>query len=140
VLPLLYAIYAVSTLISIRIIFRLAEYSQSYTSGPSRQEVYQYVFDFTMMLFALVVFNVVHPGRVMPGKESDFPSRKERKAIGKKNVRGRAEAGRTLPLYETARAEGSQGDREQSRNPTYPKIDASTVDYGCVTDFEASAR
>lgn len=31
------------------------------------------------MLLALVVFNVVHPGRIMPGKESDFPSRKERK-------------------------------------------------------------
>lgn len=31
------------------------------------------------MLIALVVFNVVHPGRIMPGKESDFPKRKERK-------------------------------------------------------------
>lgn len=65
-------------LISIRIIFCLAEYSQSDTSGPSRQEAYQHVFDSTMMLFALVVFNVVHPGHVMPGK---------------KNVRRRAEAG-----------------------------------------------
>lgn len=31
------------------------------------------------MFLALAVFNVVHPGRIMSGKESDFPSRKERK-------------------------------------------------------------
>lgn len=31
------------------------------------------------MFLALVVFNIVHPGRIMPGKKSDFPSRKERK-------------------------------------------------------------
>lgn len=31
------------------------------------------------MFIALVLFNLVHPGKVMPGKESDFPSRKERK-------------------------------------------------------------
>ena len=35
------------------------------------------------MLVALVLFNVVHPGRIMPGKESDFPSRKERKLLKK---------------------------------------------------------
>lgn len=31
------------------------------------------------MLTALVLLNIVHPGTVMPGKESDLPSRKERK-------------------------------------------------------------
>ena len=31
------------------------------------------------MLIALVMFNVVHPGKIMAGKESDFPDRKERK-------------------------------------------------------------
>ena len=31
------------------------------------------------MFIALVLFNIVHPGKVMAGKESDFPSRKERK-------------------------------------------------------------
>lgn len=35
------------------------------------------------MLIALVLFNIVHPGRVMPGKQGDFPSRKERKQLGK---------------------------------------------------------
>ncbi len=43
------------------------------------------------MFVALVLFNIVHPGRIMPGKECDFPSRKERKAMGKQHVWGRAQ-------------------------------------------------
>jgi hypothetical protein len=31
------------------------------------------------MFTALVLLNIVHPGWVMPGKQSDLPSRKERK-------------------------------------------------------------
>ncbi len=31
------------------------------------------------MLVALVVLNVVHPGRLMPGSDSNLPSRKQRK-------------------------------------------------------------
>jgi hypothetical protein len=33
------------------------------------------------MLLAFVMLNVVHPGRVMKGKEGDIPARKERKAM-----------------------------------------------------------
>lgn len=137
VLHLLYAVYAALTLITIRIIFRLAEYSQGYLSGPSLHEAYQYVFDSTMMLFALVVFNIVHPGRIMPGKESNFPSRKERKIIGKRNVRGRAEAGKSMPLYDTSRAESLQ---KQSSNLNHLRIDASTVNNGYVTESDTDAR
>jgi hypothetical protein len=35
------------------------------------------------MLLALALLNIIHPGRVMAGKESNIPSRKERKS---KNV------------------------------------------------------
>lgn len=31
------------------------------------------------MLIALIILNVVHPGRLMNSKESDIPGRKERK-------------------------------------------------------------
>lgn len=31
------------------------------------------------MLLALVLLNVAHPGRIMSGKTSDMPTRKERK-------------------------------------------------------------
>ncbi|KAL9032765.1 MAG: hypothetical protein Q9214_007822 [Letrouitia sp. 1 TL-2023] len=78
-LQLLYVEYFVLTLITIRIIFRLIEYSQGLDSTIPNHEVYQYIFDSLPMFIALVVFNVFHPGRIMAGKKSDFPSRKERK-------------------------------------------------------------
>lgn len=84
-LLLLYAQYTVLILITVRIIFRLVEYAQGLDSSIPNHEVYQYFFDTLPMLLALVVYNVVHPGRVMPGKESDFPSRKERKNYFKSN-------------------------------------------------------
>jgi hypothetical protein len=64
----------------LRIIFRLAEYSQGLTSNIPNHEVYQYCLDTLPMLIALIILNVVHPGRVMPGKECDIPGRKQRKA------------------------------------------------------------
>lgn len=68
------------------IIFRLAEYSKGLNSTIPNHEVYQYVFDTLPMLVALVIFNSVYPGRIMPGKNSDFPKRKERKAYFKTNT------------------------------------------------------
>ena len=89
-LQLLYTMYTVLALITIRIIFRLIEYSQGYDSSIVTEEVWAYVFDSLPMFIALVMFNVVHPGRIMTGKEADFPSRKERKAAGKDFRWGRA--------------------------------------------------
>lgn len=34
------------------------------------------------MFIAIVLLNICHSGRIMPGKEFEFPSRNERKAIG----------------------------------------------------------
>lgn len=97
---MLYAIYAVLLLITvslsslavpfqetmklisvsqIRIIFRLIEYSSGITGSIPNREAYMYCLDALPMCAALVVLNVIHPGAVMPGKESDMPSRKERK-------------------------------------------------------------
>lgn len=64
----------------------------------------------------------------MPGKESNFPSRKERKAMGKNNVGGRVGA---LPLYERP-SENSVAEP----NPTFPKIDESSVSYGYARDVQ----
>ncbi|KAL8709530.1 MAG: hypothetical protein Q9220_005772 [cf. Caloplaca sp. 1 TL-2023] len=95
---LLYAQYAVLILITVRIIFRLIEYSQGLDSSVPNHEAYQYIFDSLPMLFALVVFNVVHPGRIMSGKECDFPSRKERKNYFKDG----GNSSQLLPVAETA--------------------------------------
>lgn len=67
-----------------RIIFRLVEYSHGFKSDIPNHEAYQYALDSVPMLFALVVYNFFHPGRIMAGKESDFPSRKERKEMASK--------------------------------------------------------
>ena len=86
------------------------------------------------MLIALVLFNIVHPGQIMPGKESDFPSRKQRKVVGKKNVRGRV--GGDLPLYVPSDTQSAGPAAEAGKNPTYPKVDGTTVSYGSVREFE----
>ena len=70
------------------------------------------------MFAALVLLNVWHPGRIMPGKESDLPSRKQRKAVGKKNVVGRVAAGNVLPLYERT---GNGSDEALRGETAYPQ-------------------
>lgn len=80
----------------VRIIFRLCEYSKGMESTIPLHEAYQYCLDTAPMLLALVALNIVHPGRIMPGKESDLPSRKERKRAG---VRRKADRLR-LPVQE----------------------------------------
>ncbi|KAI9826360.1 MAG: hypothetical protein M1832_000277 [Thelocarpon impressellum] len=57
----------------IRIIFRLVEYASGLESTIPRHEAYMYCLDTLPMLVASVLFNVVHPGSVMAGKESDMP-------------------------------------------------------------------
>ncbi|RJE27298.1 RTA1 domain-containing protein [Aspergillus sclerotialis] len=80
-----YAIYVALVLITIRIIFRLVEYSHgvSSTSPILRYEVYQYVLDLAPMFLAFLVLNIFHPGRVLTGPESEFPrlSRAEKKKL-----------------------------------------------------------
>ncbi|KAA8576773.1 hypothetical protein EYC84_006832 [Monilinia fructicola] len=106
---LLYALYAVIVLITashlhpaccvcylswlssqIRIVFRLAEYSQGLTSSIPNHEAFQYALDSVPMFFALILLNVLHPGRIMTDPESDIPGRRERKgeAFKTKNAEG----------------------------------------------------
>ncbi|PYH46498.1 RTA1 domain-containing protein [Aspergillus saccharolyticus JOP 1030-1] len=80
---LFYAIYAALFLITVRIVFRLAQYAQG--TDPNNpvltHEWYEYVWDALPMFFALVILNVMHPGRVLQGPDSEFPrvSRREKK-------------------------------------------------------------
>jgi hypothetical protein len=66
----------------IRIIFRLIEYASGFNAPIPKQEAYMYCLDSLPMFTCLVILNVVHPGVIMPGKESDLPSKKERRAKG----------------------------------------------------------
>ena len=65
-----------------RIVFRLCEYSKGLTSHIPNHEAYQYCLDTLPMLLAFILFNVVHPGRIMRGTDANIPSRKVRKQTG----------------------------------------------------------
>lgn len=82
--PLLYALYGVLLAITVRIIFRLVEYSRGMQpSNPVPfHEEYAYALDAFPMMVAILILAVIHPGRYLVGPESEFPkkSRKERKA------------------------------------------------------------
>lgn len=85
----LYVVYAALTLITIRIIFRLVEYSSGLDSQIPNHEVYMFILESLPMFVAIMLFNVVHPGAIMPGKENNIPGRKARKTMfpkGQKNV------------------------------------------------------
>ncbi|RAH48700.1 RTA1 domain-containing protein [Aspergillus brunneoviolaceus CBS 621.78] len=82
---LLAAMYLALGLITVRIVFRLAQYARgSDVNNPVlTHEWYEYVFDAVPMFVALVGLNVVHPGQVLRGEGSEFPrlSRREKKAL-----------------------------------------------------------
>jgi peptidoglycan/LPS O-acetylase OafA/YrhL len=69
--------------VQFRILFRIIEFSAGAGTKLTHEfrvhEVYQYVFDAMPMFFALVAMNVLHPGKVLVGKDSEFKGRKERK-------------------------------------------------------------
>lgn len=56
-----------------------------------------YVFDTTPMWIAILLFNIIHPGQYMPGKQSDLPSSKEKRRQ-KKAVRAQKEGDQTIPI------------------------------------------
>ncbi|KAH8817363.1 RTA1 like protein-domain-containing protein [Xylogone sp. PMI_703] len=68
--------YLSTFVIMIRIIFRIIEFSagvnSSLTANIEGHEFYIYVFDALPLFVALVLLNVVHPGTVLVGPDSEF--------------------------------------------------------------------
>lgn len=60
----LYAIFAGSTLILIRSVFRLIEYAQGYTGFLASHEVYLYVFDALLMFSTMTLYASIHPSEI----------------------------------------------------------------------------
>jgi hypothetical protein len=79
--PLLYTLYASLALITVRIIFRLVQYTAGFTSDIPRHEAYFYCLEAFPMAVTVWLFNITHPGRTLIGPESEFPrkTRKEKK-------------------------------------------------------------
>jgi RTA1 like protein len=89
----LITVYAVLVLITVRVIFRLAEFSGGVgTSNPlPHEEAYFYCLDAVPMALATGLLTAVHPGTLFRGPYSEFPSltRKEKKEV--KRVRKEAQ-------------------------------------------------
>ena len=86
--PLLYTLYTTLGLITIRIIYRLVQYSAGVLSTIPTHEVYFYCFDALPMFLALVLLNIAHPGRYLIGPESEYP-KKSREQKERKPAKGR---------------------------------------------------
>ncbi|PMD41357.1 RTA1 domain-containing protein, partial [Hyaloscypha variabilis F] len=70
--PQLYTLYVVLTLISIRIIFRLVEFSSGIEGYIPSHEGFFYALEATPMILATGAFAIIHPGRSLTGPESEF--------------------------------------------------------------------
>ncbi|KAJ4357099.1 hypothetical protein N0V95_002755 [Ascochyta clinopodiicola] len=81
----MWTVFTVLVLITIRIIFRLVEFTKGFEPGNPMlfNEAFVYALDATPMFLALLLLSVMHPGRVLIGPDSDFPrlSRKEKKIL-----------------------------------------------------------
>lgn len=82
---LFYGIYFALAMITVRIIFRLAQYARGYDANNPvlRNEAFEYVLDAAPMFLALLALNVFHPGHILQGPRSDFPrlTRGEKKIL-----------------------------------------------------------
>lgn len=62
---ILYALYVASVHILIRSVFRIIEYLDGKDGYIQSHEAFLYIFDGVLMLGVIIIFNVVHPGKVM---------------------------------------------------------------------------
>ncbi|KAF9890447.1 hypothetical protein FE257_005852 [Aspergillus nanangensis] len=81
---LLYALYASLFFITVRIVFRLIEFSSgtnAATNSMLHREWFIYAFDAVPMLLAILVWNIVHPGTVLQGPDAKMPPSALRKVL-----------------------------------------------------------
>jgi hypothetical protein len=97
--PLLYTLYAGLGLITLRIIYRMIEYSTGIRSPLATSEAAFYVLDAVPMFIAMGLLSIYHPGRVLIGPDSEFPKKEKKKKNGKKSKKGE---------------KGNQGDENDS--------------------------
>ncbi|KAF3180970.1 hypothetical protein EYR41_003355 [Orbilia oligospora] len=91
---LLIILYFTLLMITIRIIFRLVEFSAgSLDTKLTMTEWYFYVLEATPMATACLTWNIFHPSRFLVGPDSEFPrlTRKEKKAIKAEKKRAKEE-------------------------------------------------
>ncbi|ORX95210.1 RTA1 like protein-domain-containing protein [Clohesyomyces aquaticus] len=122
--PMIWVLYLVLALITVRIVYRLAEYLIGLDdSNPlPNHEVYMYTLDAVPMLLALLVLIIVHPGRVLVGPGSNYRVEKkqlkaEKKAARKGRKQGKKDSGSNGDDEEEEEWLGLQTMPESSSNP-----------------------
>ncbi|KAJ7229305.1 RTA1 like protein-domain-containing protein [Mycena haematopus] len=80
----LYIMYASLALITVRIVFRLIEFSSGVYSPITMHEAPFYSLEALPMFVALVLWNIFHPGTVLVGPESEFPKKQKKQKKSKK--------------------------------------------------------
>ncbi|PGH27442.1 hypothetical protein AJ80_00920 [Polytolypa hystricis UAMH7299] len=113
---LLYALYAGLVLITIRIIFRLAEYSGGIHSALATSEAAFYVLEAAPMFISFIMFNVIHPGIALVGPESEFPKKKKKKEEkkSKDNASDNDEGGKDRKKKDKKGKKGKKGSRRDT--------------------------
>ncbi|KAG9235152.1 RTA1 domain protein [Amylocarpus encephaloides] len=100
---LMYTVYGTLAMITVRIIFRLCEFADGNVNNKlATTEVYFYVLDAVPMWLALVAWNIIHPGLVLEGPESEFPKKPSRREKNKVK-RANKEAKKAMKLEERER-------------------------------------
>ncbi|KAI4595318.1 hypothetical protein KJ359_006992 [Pestalotiopsis sp. 9143b] len=106
--PLHFALYGTLTAITVRIIYRIAEYAGGIKpSNPIPfHEEYSYALDCFPMMVALLILAVWHPGRFLVGPGSEFPKlskaqKKQAKADRKAAKYAAKNGGKGLPGHIT---------------------------------------
>ncbi|KAJ7282298.1 RTA1 like protein-domain-containing protein [Mycena rebaudengoi] len=89
-----YPLYASLVLITLRIIFRLVEFSSGVRSPITQTEVPFYALEALPMFIALALWNVWHPGKVLIGPDSEFPKRSRAQKRAEKAQKKEAKAQR----------------------------------------------
>ncbi|KAK7018502.1 RTA1-domain-containing protein [Favolaschia claudopus] len=80
----LYLMYTSLALITVRIVYRLIEFSSGVYSTLTMHEAPFYCLEALPMFIALLLWNICHPGQVLVGPDSEFP-KKEKKSKRKGN-------------------------------------------------------
>ncbi|ORY13041.1 RTA1 like protein-domain-containing protein [Clohesyomyces aquaticus] len=115
---LTYALYACLVLITVRIIFRLVEFSAGVEiSNPlPYHEIYALILDAFPMVLAMTILTVIHPGMVLKGPESEFPSRKERRAEKKAKKAEKKAQKEEKKMAKKGLGQNTKYDRTQTSN------------------------
>ncbi|KAK0210391.1 RTA1 like protein-domain-containing protein [Desarmillaria ectypa] len=66
---LMYVLYAASTLIMVRSVFRVVEFAQGNDGYLLRSEVWLYIFDSVLMAGVIIMFNIYHPSEFLRDNE-----------------------------------------------------------------------